>query len=456
MTATPVCFVGMPFGQKLDAMGGVIDFDLVYRALIAPAVWEAGMTPVRGDEWTYLGLSDHAWLQPVLGAPVAVFDVSVTTPDVMYALGVRHALRPHVTLVVAAGGTRVPSTLERLRVLFYELNAAARPENPERFRRAFVEHLEGRRQPEDVDSPVFQVLADLRPPKLGALAEVPVPEASRQANELKRRILSARRLGPEELVEVEAEIGDVRAAAPEVVLTLFDAYRAAGAWGAMVDLVGRMRPSVASSPRVQEQLALALNRVGAWEQAEETLKGLLRAHGPSSETYGLLGRVFKDQWEASLARGETRRAAEYLDRAIDAYITGFEADWRDPYPGVNAVTLMTLREPPDRRRDELLPIVTYAVKRRVASSRGGDYWDVATLLELSALGGDERTARGLVPQVLAQRTDAWQSETTARNLRLMREALERRHENAGWLRVIEEELVGLPIDRPAGTSRPVR
>ena len=37
---------------------------------------------------------------------------------------------------------------------------------------------------------------------------------------------------------------------------------------------------------------------------------------------------------------ERHRAAGALDDAIQEYVVGFEADWRDTYPGINAVTLM--------------------------------------------------------------------------------------------------------------------
>ena len=57
--------------------------------------------------------------------------------------------------------------------------------------------------------------------------------------------------------------------------------------------------------------------------------------------------------------GEELLAQGCLDKAIDAYLHGFEADWRDAYPGVNAVTLMELKEPPDPRRARLLPVVKY-------------------------------------------------------------------------------------------------
>src|SRR5690349_15946596 len=110
----------------------------------------------------------------------------------------------------------------------------------------------------------------------------------------------------------------------------------------------------ATRPRVE--------RAGKGEQAEKVLLDLIERRGPSSETYGILGRVYKDRWEAAKKAGSTVLPRGLLDKAISAYLKGFEADWRDAYPGVNAVTLMMLREPPDSRKDELVSIVAYAVK----------------------------------------------------------------------------------------------
>ena len=46
----PLCFVLMPFGQKPDGTGQLIDFDAVYQELIAPAITSAGLEPLRADE----------------------------------------------------------------------------------------------------------------------------------------------------------------------------------------------------------------------------------------------------------------------------------------------------------------------------------------------------------------------------------------------------------------------
>jgi len=48
--AAPLCFVLMPFGNKTDAAGKIIQFDVVYNEVIKPAIVNAGMQPIRADE----------------------------------------------------------------------------------------------------------------------------------------------------------------------------------------------------------------------------------------------------------------------------------------------------------------------------------------------------------------------------------------------------------------------
>lgn len=68
------------------------------------------------------------------------------------------------------------------------------------------------------------------------------------------------------------------------------------------------------------------------------------------------------------------------------------------------------------------------------------YWDHATLLELTVLGGDRAAAAEALSDALPEITDHFMPETTARNLRLIREAREARGEEAGWIGEIEAAL----------------
>src|SRR3984957_16968011 len=53
----------MPFGRKTGAAGRVTNFDSVYQKLIAPAVEQAGLEPIRADEEKigreHVGRPDH-------------------------------------------------------------------------------------------------------------------------------------------------------------------------------------------------------------------------------------------------------------------------------------------------------------------------------------------------------------------------------------------------------------
>ena len=172
---------------------------------------------------------------------------------------------------------------------------------------------------------------------------------------------------------------------------------------------------------------------------------IIAARGPSSETNGLLGRVYKDRWEIERKAGNVLGARGWLKKSAETYLAGFEADWRDAYPGINAVTLMELMSPPDARRLELLPVVTYAVKRRLAQSTP-DYWDHATLLELAVLSRDEAAALDAAAAALAAVRETWEPQTTANNLRLIREARVAQGQVLPWA----DEIEGALLKRTSG------
>jgi tetratricopeptide (TPR) repeat protein len=238
---------------------------------------------------------------------------------------------------------------------------------------------------------------------------------------------------------VEQSLNKLEDAEAGVLVDLYLSYRDTKAWDEMVRVAKAMPAPLARSVLVQEQLGLALNRAGRGDEAERVLLDLIAARGPSSETYGILGRVYKDRWEATKKAGQAAKASGLLGKAIDAYRKGFEADWRDAYPGINAVTLATIKSPPDGSVTALVPIVRYAAERKIASGKP-DYWDYATLLEAEVLAKNEASANDALGSALAQEPKPWEAETTARNLRLIREAREARGEAVPWAKAVEDEL----------------
>ena len=60
-----------------------------------------------------------------------------------------------------------------------------------------------------------------------------------------------------------------------VLIDLFLSYRAVKAWKDMIALADNMSPALQQTVMVQEQLALALNRDGQGDRAEQVLKTLI-------------------------------------------------------------------------------------------------------------------------------------------------------------------------------------
>ena len=100
---------------------------------------------------------------------------------------------------------------------------------------------------------------------------------------------------------------------------------------------------------------------------------------------------------------------------------------------------MELRNPPDERRKELVPVVRYAVQRKIDKSKP-DYWDHATLLELAVLEGNKETAIHALGDALANVREQWEPETTARNVRLIRETRQVRGDPTPFEADVEQAL----------------
>ncbi len=436
----PLCFVLMPFGTRPRPGGGVIDFDAVYREFLAPAIEQAGLKPLRADEELTGGVIHKPMFERLILCDYAVADLTTANANVFYELGLRHAVRPHTTVMVfAAGCGQLPFDVAPLRGLPYKLGADGRAADTNGDGAALTRRLE-----EAVggvtDSPVYQ-LVDGYPDVQHRKTDV-FREQVRYSEDMKKQLaeVRARKSGATEaLGNLERGLGDIKLAEAGVVIDLFLSYRSISGWPQMIALVERMAPPLADTVMVQEQLGFALNRAGRGEEAARVLLELISRRGPSSETYGILGRVYKDRWETAHKAGDKLLARGFLDKAIGAYLAGFEADWRDAYPGVNVVTLMELTEPPDPRRFGLLPVVRYAVGRRIASGKP-DYWDHATLLELAVLEKNEAAAQAAGAASLAAIRESWEPQTTARNLRLIREARAARGEVVPWADEIERSL----------------
>lgn len=145
----------MPFGEKLDAEGRLIDFDKIYQFIIKQAVESLDLHCVRCDEIEGAGWIHAEMFEQILEADVSVVDITSLNANVFYELGIRHALTSSVTVLIRKQGTHAPFNIQGLRVIDYDPLDLASVDKAKRQIASFIQNGLRHRL---VDSPVHQVL----------------------------------------------------------------------------------------------------------------------------------------------------------------------------------------------------------------------------------------------------------------------------------------------------------
>jgi tetratricopeptide (TPR) repeat protein len=369
----------------------------------------------------------------------AVADITGANPNVFYELGIRHAMRPRSTVIVFGEGTVLPFDIALVRGLAYKTDGAGEPVDAETTLGQIAGQLQAARGNPHDDSPIFQLVEGVPRWEIDHSKTDLFRAAADYSKRYKDRLRAAVREGADAVSRVadEPALANLLEVESGVVVDLFLSLRDVKAYAAMIALYDRMPQPLQRAKMMREQFGFALNREGRFAEAENVLTKIIAEFGPSSETNGLLGRIYKDRWDLAKKEG-LPEARALLKSAIDTYLAGFEADWRDAYPGVNAVTLMEMMPKPDPRQAEILPVVRYSAARKAA--KAPDYWDHATLLELAVLARDADDAEEKLGEALAVARAPWELQTTARNLGLIHEMRQARGEDTGWIKQLEDTL----------------
>lgn len=423
------CFVDMPFGRKKDPGSGVeIDFDRVFEAGIRPGVEAAGLQCIRGDQEKTGGIIHEAMFARLLLSEFVIADMTTANPNVFYELGVRHATRPYTTIPIFATTGGIPFDVNMIRAIPYELvdghleDAAAA-----KLSEAIATRIRDASRTPSSDSPLYQLFEGYPTIELSHEVTDVFDDRIRASEDFERDLRTATAGVPKEegVVRVRAledGLGDLAVGSREILMKLFLAYRDLEAFDDMIRLYDAFPGDLKASSVARQQRAFALNRrngPGERDEAIRILEGVLHDFGESAETYGLLGRCYKDQYRAAEADGDLTAPAD-LDAAIEAYTKGFLAEPADYYPGVNAISLLIKKATPDAMAevDRLTPLVSFAVARR-GGANSSDYWDLATVLELAAAGRAYGDARNVLPKVLRAAKAGWMLETTRANLAML-------------------------------------
>lgn len=310
-----VCFVVMGFGKKTDYESGrTLDMDASYEAIIRPAVLAAGLRCIRADEIMHSGLMYLPMYDMLLRADLVIADISTGNVNAVYELGVRHALRPHSTIIIKESAGKLSFDLNHVSTLHYEhLGADIGHREVQRARQALGKLIDKVMAAEhQADSPVYTYLPTLRQPLLSEHKyEAMLSEAETLQGQLSAHLVA----------------GDSGLRANH--------YRDAAIAFAAAD---KLKPK---EPAIVQKLALATYKSELPSKQAALLAGMailavLNPDGSNDpETLGIAGAMHKRLWLLEHDRAQ-------LDAAIRSYGRGFEL-MRDYYNGENLATCYDFR-----------------------------------------------------------------------------------------------------------------
>ena len=423
----------MPYGKRTDlATGNEIDFDKIYELAIKPAIEEAGLEPLRGDEELTGGIIHTTMFAKLLLSEYVVADLTLSNPNVFYELGIRHAVKPFTTVPIYAKIHPLPFDVVMVRAIGYSLEKGIlSKEAAENLKSEIMKRIQQAiNGPQANDSPLFELI-----PKFPAI-ELPyeVTNSFRERvshdKEFHERLDKAK-LKPSNrercmaLLEIQQELGDLKKIQASVLLDLMLSFRSVEAWNEMTDLCKAFPDYLKNNIFIRQQWAFSLNRrnkPGDRDKAISILTEVMKEYGSDPETLGILGRIYKNRYlEAKEKKSIMASAA--LDDSISTYIAGFESDPRNYYPGINAITLLIEKgdEKALKKAEQLTPLVSFAVARRGGVS-SNNYWDLATVLELNCISCDWVSAVNVLPKVLDKAKEPWMLKSTSANLGMLKQA----------------------------------
>ena len=320
------CFVAMGFGEKTDYQGKkqrVLNLDRTFLDIIEPAVSASGLECIRADKIIHSTLIDKPMYEQLLGADVVIADLSTSNANAIYELGVRHALRPHATIVIAEKMFKFPFDLNHLLIEQYvHMGPEIGFTEVIRMRTVLQTKIAAALAVPNTDSPVFLFLPQL-------LTSSALPAHHQVANPPQPAPTAAPKDNAS-LAELFRTFEAAKAAA-----------KSAADWVDVLNAVARIQSLQPNDPYTIQQRALATYKAEVPSAVESLLEArtILSALQPDvssdAETVGLWGAIHKRLWDKT-------KNAEHLSRAVRSYARGYFIK-DDYYNGINFAFLLNVR-----------------------------------------------------------------------------------------------------------------
>jgi tetratricopeptide (TPR) repeat protein len=433
-------FVAMPFGRKPGPDGTDVDYDRVYRELIAPAIEQAGLSAFRADQELSAGSILTGMFQELLIADLVVADLSIANPNVWYEVGVRHALRSRGVVLIFGGKSPSPFDLYTDRKLRYSLAGdGPDPNTLEKDKQALASmiHATMTSWHEHRISPVYYHLPNLQEPDWKSLRRAGnVKELWDEHDLWKNRLDVARANGLIGDLLVLADEGPVAAFRAEAWIVAGIALRKSGEFTLALDYLEKGLAIEPGHLKARREIGICLQRLAlngaaghSATRARQHYTAVLADNPRDAETWALLGRVDKDAWVAAWRREGSDAAkkladATYEDALLGAAIKSYESAFRSNpahyFSGINAVTLMHLAVHlgvegggEEHTRAVMAGAVRFAAENE--SDESQRYWAMVTLGDLEVLVSTPKVVEAAYKKALAVPDIDWFSINSSRD-----------------------------------------
>jgi len=311
--AEKTCFVIIGFGKKVDySTGRTIDLDKTFEYIIKPVFEELGFVCFRGCDIKHSGTIDVHMLENILKSDFVVADLSTLNPNVLYELGIRHAVRRNTTIIIAERELTYPFDLSHIVIDKYEhLGVGIDHGEVLRFREELNDKVLKLLSSPEVDSPLYSLFPKLEVPRF----------SKEEVEEIK------------ESIREEGSLSDL--------ITAAEKAREARDYLMAIEILEKAIELKQDNMLVTQQLAVMTYKsqtptpTDALFRAELILSELKPETTTNVETLGIAGAINKRLYEELDEEG-------FLDKAIRYYERGYYIG-NDYYNGINLAYLFTIK-----------------------------------------------------------------------------------------------------------------
>ena len=359
------CFVIIGFGIKPDYQAGrLVDLDKTFKNIIEPVFNQLGFLCYRASDIKHSGYIDIPMYENILKADFVVADLTTLNPNVLYELGIRHAVRKNTTLVISDKDLKYPFDLSHIIIDSYEhLGKSIDYDEVLRFQKHLKDKVQALILAPKTDSPIYTLFPHLNAP---SFTEAEIEEIK-------------------ENIEAEESISDL--------INEAEVAKDKNEFAKAIELLQKAAKISPANDFILQRLALATYKskypdsLKALFNAELILAELNPENTTDIETLGLSGAINKRIYEEL-------DEIEFLDKSLSFYEKGFYIG-NDYYNGINAAYLYTIKSTltEDKfeayanfgkgniARKKIIQICDKIIKSKVWEDSEDKQWIILTLAE---------------------------------------------------------------------------